>query len=342
MTFLLKCQAYPFRMLFMDVLSFHHLSVLLTESIDALNIKPNGTYVDCTTGGAGHSQAILSCLDSDGTLICFDQDQEALQVAKARLAALKCPAKLILIHRPFGEIKAALTSLNIAHVDGILADLGVSSFQLDEARRGFSYMHNGPLDMRMNQHAAVDAAALLANLSEEALVRIFKQYGEENHAHLIARAIVQQRQTKPLLMTSDLTELIFKAIPNKARKEKQHPAKRVFQALRIAVNQELDQLEQLLQDGLGLLKPGGRFALISFHSLEDRLIKQTFKQWEQPCICPSHLPCVCGLKPLGRLVDGRKGIVASADEIKHNPRARSARLRVFERNEEVFHESAKR
>lgn len=316
-----------------EKIAFSHFSVLLNECLEALDIQPTGAYVDCTTGGAGHSSEILKRLEKGGKLFCFDKDLDALRVAEERLTKLKKEKNLqgefFLIHSDFSHIEEALKERGVPHVQGILADLGVSSYQLDEASRGFAYMKEGPLDMRMDQSQEQTAADLVNGLSEEKLVEIFYLYGEEKYAKSIARGILKKRQQKPFETTQDLVECIFSSIPSKARNEAQHPAKRVFQALRIALNEELSALEKLLDSSSRLLQKGGRLAIISFHSLEDRRVKEAYKSFEKACVCPRHFPlCVCQRKNKGKALD--KGIVASQNELEVNPRSRSARLRTFE------------
>lgn len=312
---------------------FSHLPVLLDECLEALQLKPEGIYVDCTAGGAGHSAEILRRLGKGGRLLAFDKDPDARRVAQHRLSKIKTEASFELVAQDFSALQEVLTERGIVAVDGILADLGVSSYQLDTGERGFAYRLDGPLDMRMNPLQGRPASAWLAEESEERLAQIFRDYGEERYAKSIARQLVRYREQEgqpPLLRTEQLVEQIFKALPAAARREKQHPAKRVFQALRIAVNGELDSLAQLLAQAPFCLKAGGRLAIISFHSLEDRLVKQAYRQWEHPCECPRNLPCVCGKKSLGRAVP-RKGITARPEELGLNPRSRSAVLRVFEK-----------
>lgn len=316
-----------------EKIAFSHFSVLLKECLEALNIQATGTYVDCTTGGAGHSGEILQRLGKGGKLFCFDKDLDALRVAEERLTQLKKEKNLqgefFLVHADFSHIEEALRERGIDTVQGILADLGVSSYQLDEASRGFAYMKEGPLDMRMDQSQSQTAADLVNGLSEEKLVEIFYLYGEEKYAKSIARGILKRRQQKLFETTQDLVDCIFASIPSKARNEAQHPAKRVFQALRIALNEELSALEKLLDASARLLKKGGRLAIISFHSLEDRRVKEAYRSFEKACVCPRHFPlCVCQRKSKGKALD--KGLVASQEELEINPRSRSARLRTFE------------
>lgn len=311
-------------------MEFHHISVLLDECIDALHIRPDGIYLDGTLGGAGHSSQIAQRLTT-GRLISVDRDPVALQVARERLAPWM--DRVTLVHSNFREIDHILEDLHIDKVDGMLFDLGVSSPQLDEAQRGFSYMHDAPLDMRMDTSAALDARQVVNTWSGEELRRILYEYGEERYAPQIARAIVRRREERPLETTGELVEVIRSAMPAQALREKQHPAKRSFQAIRIAVNGELDALAPMLRSAAEGLKPGGRLAVITFHSLEDRIVKQTMRELAAGCICPPEFPvCVCGRKPKLKLVT-RKPIVSGAAELEENPRARSAKLRVAERTE---------
>ena len=309
---------------------FKHVSVLYEESLEMLNIRPDGLYVDCTLGGAGHSSGILGGLDASGQLIAFDKDAEARNAASARLESVNSQANWRIISRDFADIEEALNEIGITAVDGILADLGVSSWQLDQAERGFSYGQDGPLDMRMDQSAPVTAADIVNKESAEEIAAILRNYGEERYAMRIANAIVRRREVQAFARTEDLAEVVRKAMPAKALKEKQHPARRTFQALRISVNHELAALESLLECAPRILKNHGRICIITFHSLEDRLVKEAFRSWENPCTCPRSFPvCICGKKPYGRQV-GRKGIVANDEEISLNARSRSARLRCFE------------
>ncbi|NLL64638.1 MAG: 16S rRNA (cytosine(1402)-N(4))-methyltransferase RsmH [Clostridiaceae bacterium] len=311
--------------------NFSHIPVLFEEVLQGLNIKDDGTYVDCTMGGAGHSVGILKQLGPHGLLLAIDQDDDALVAGGQRLKTCDSPAKYRLLKGNFREIGKLLESQSITKVDGVLADLGVSSHQLDKRERGFSYNQDGPLDMRMDQSSSVTAADLVNFKSTAELMQIFSEYGEERYSRRIAEAIVRRRESAPFERTGDLSEVIRRAMPAKARREDQHPARRVFQALRIAVNGELSSLTALLDQMPDLLNIGGRLAIISFHSLEDRLVKHRFQKWENPCDCPPGLPCVCGLKPLGQRVGPRRGYTASSLEANTNPRARSARLRIFER-----------
>lgn len=313
---------------------FRHISVLYSESLERLAIKPDGVYVDCTLGGGGHSSGILESLDSSGRLIAFDKDADARAAAGQRLAQVNSQAKFDIAAADFSDLEQVLHEMSIAGVDGILADLGVSSWQLDQAERGFSYGQDGPLDMRMDLSAKLTAADIVNNDSAERISWILRTYGEERYARRIAEAIVNRRTDKPFARTGELAELIRQAMPAKALKEKQHPARRTFQALRIAVNHELDALEKLLEAAPRLLNNGGRLCIITFHSLEDRMVKDAFRTWENPCTCPRSFPvCICGKKPLGRQID-RKGVIADLSESESNARARSARLRCFERSRE--------
>ena len=307
---------------------FYHVSVLLQECLDGLDIKPDGIYVDGTLGGAGHSSQIAKRLTT-GRLIGIDRDTVALKAAGERLAPYK--ERVTLVHNNFCEIKQVLTELNIDGVDGILLDLGVSSPQLDDAERGFSYMQDAPLDMRMNGEDALDAYTVVNTWSQEELKRILYTYGEERYAPQIAGAICRRREVTPIKTTLELVDVIRSAMPPAALREKQHPAKRSFQAIRIAVNDELGAVEKVLQDAIPLLNPGGRLAIITFHSLEDRIVKTAMTAASKGCTCPPSFPvCVCGNKPKVKLIS-RKPIVATQEELDINPRSRSAKLRVCEK-----------
>lgn len=309
-------------------MEYTHKSVLLQECLDGLNIKPDGIYVDGTLGRAGHSREIAKRLTS-GRLIGIDRDAAALEAAPARLEGLMDRVKLV--RGNFSQVGEILRKLDIPAVDGMLFDLGVSSPQLDEAARGFSYLQDAPLDMRMDQSAALTAYEVVNEWSQEELKRILWQYGEERYAGPIAAAIVRHRAQAPVRTTLELADLIRSAMPAKACREKQHPAKRSFQAIRIAVNDELGEVERMLDTALDLLNPGGRLAIISFHSLEDRLVKTAYAGWAKGCTCPPDFPvCVCGKTPKVRLV-GKKPIVSTPQELEENPRARSAKLRVAEK-----------
>ena len=307
---------------------FYHVSVLLQECLDGLDIKPDGIYVDGTLGGAGHSSQIAKRLTT-GRLIGIDRDTVALKAAGERLAPYG--DRVTLVHSNFCEIKQVLSDLQIDGVDGILLDLGVSSPQLDDAARGFSYMQDAPLDMRMNAEDALDAYTVVNTWSQEELKRILYTYGEERYAPQIAGAICRRRETAPIKTTLELVDVIRSAMPPAALREKQHPAKRSFQAIRIAVNDELGSVEKVLQDAIPLLNPGGRLAIITFHSLEDRIVKTAMAEAAKGCTCPPSFPvCVCGNKPKVKLIS-RKPIVATQEELDVNPRSRSAKLRVCEK-----------
>lgn len=307
---------------------FAHISVLLQQCLDGLNIKPEGIYVDGTLGGAGHSTQIAKRLTT-GRLIGIDRDPVALKAAARRLEPYQ--DKVTLVHSNFCRIGEVLQSLNITGVDGILLDLGVSSPQLDDGARGFSYMTDAPLDMRMNSQDALTAKAVVNTWSQEALRRILYTYGEERYAPQIAAAICRRREDKPIETTLELVDMIRTAMPPAALREKQHPAKRSFQAIRIAVNDELGAVEQVMKDAIPLLNPGGRLAVITFHSLEDRIVKTAMADAAKGCTCPPNFPvCVCGKKPQVKLIS-RKPIVATQEELKCNPRSRSAKLRVCEK-----------
>ena len=305
-----------------------HKPVLLKECLDGLDIRPDGIYVDGTLGRAGHSLEIVKGLTT-GRLIAIDRDKAALDAAPARLTGHM--DKVTLVRGNFGSLTAILTSLGVDGVDGMLFDLGVSSPQLDDGSRGFSYLQYAPLDMRMDQSAPLTAREVVNGWSQEELRRILWQYGEERYSGPIAAAIVRRREQAPIETTGELAELIRQAMPAKARREKQHPAKRSFQAVRIAVNDELGEVERLLEGALDALNAGGRLAVISFHSLEDRLVKTAYGAWAKGCTCPPDFPvCVCGKKPRAKLV-GKRPITASARELEDNPRARSAKLRIAEK-----------
>lgn len=310
-------------------MEFQHKSVLLQECIDALNIRPDGIYLDGTLGGAGHSSQIARRLTEGGRLIGVDRDRTALAAAKERLAPYA--DRVTLVHSNFAEIDAILDSLGIPAVDGMLFDLGVSSPQLDDASRGFSYMADAPLDMRMDKDDALTAGAVVNTWPQGELRRILYDYGEERYAPQIAAAICRAREKAPIETTLELVDIIRSAMPAQALREKQHPAKRSFQAIRIAVNDELGAVSRMMQAAVGRLNPGGRLAVITFHSLEDRIVKSEMQQAARGCTCPPEFPvCVCGKKPLVKLVT-RKPIVSGPAELEENPRARSAKLRVVEK-----------
>ena len=307
---------------------FYHVSVLLEECLEGLNIKPDGIYVDGTLGGAGHSSQIAKRLTT-GRLIGIDRDPVALKAAGERLEPYK--DNVTLVHSNFCEIAQVLAELNIDGVDGILLDLGVSSPQLDDAQRGFSYMADAPLDMRMNSGDSLNAEIIVNTWSQEELKRILYTYGEERYAPQIAAAICRRREEKPIKTTLELVDIIRSAMPTAALREKQHPAKRSFQAIRIAVNDELGSVEKVMEDAVKLLNSGGRLAVITFHSLEDRIVKTAMAAASKGCTCPPSFPvCVCGKKPLVKLIS-RKPIVATEEELQVNPRSRSAKLRVCEK-----------
>ena len=307
---------------------FHHVSVLLDECIQGLNIRPDGIYVDGTLGGAGHSSHIAAKLTT-GRLIGIDRDEVALAAAAERLAPYG--DRVTLVHSNFCDIASVLARLGIGGVDGILLDLGVSSPQLDDGARGFSYMADAPLDMRMDHSEALTAAAVVNTWPYEDLKRILYEYGEERYAPQIASAICKRREQAPVRTTLELVDIIRSAMPPAALREKQHPAKRSFQAIRIAVNDELGAVSQVMRDAIPCLNPGGRLAVITFHSLEDRIVKNAMAEAAKGCTCPPSFPvCVCGKKPKVRLIT-RKPIVSGEEELARNPRARSAKLRICEK-----------
>ena len=307
---------------------FHHVSVLLDECIEGLNIRPDGIYVDGTLGGAGHSSQIVKRLTT-GRLIGIDRDPVALKAASERLAAYA--DRVTLVHSNFSEIARVLDELGIEKVDGILLDLGVSSPQLDDGSRGFSYMVDAPLDMRMNSGDSLSAHTVVNTWPQEELRRILYEYGEERYAPQIAAAICRRRESAPIETTLELVDVIRSAMPPAALREKQHPAKRSFQAIRIAVNDELGAVARVMEDAVPRLNAGGRMAVITFHSLEDRIVKNAMAAAARGCTCPPNFPvCVCGNRPKVRLVS-RKPIVSGPEELERNPRARSAKLRICEK-----------
>ena len=309
--------------------NFGHYSVLLNETVDMLNIKPDGVYVDCTLGGAGHSNLIASRLSDKGRLIGIDRDDFALGKAKERLA--KYGEKIILLHGNFVDGARMISELGIDRIDGVVADLGVSSFQLDDATRGFSYMQDAPLDMRMSRQDAFSAMDVVNNYDEYKLKKIIELYGEERFAFSIAKKIVKAREQKPIETTFELSDIIKSAIPSKNKQDGPHPAKRTFQAIRIEVNGELDIISDTINNFFPMLNAGGRMAIITFHSLEDRIVKHTFLETTKGCTCPADFPvCVCGKKPTGNVLT-KKPIVPSEAELEENPRSRSAKLRVLEK-----------
>ena len=305
-------------------MEFSHKSVLLKETIDGLNINPDCIYADCTTGGGGHSFELAKRL-KNGRLICFDQDKEAIAAAKERLKNFSP----IFVNRNYSEIKESLSELGITSVNGIMMDLGVSSYQLDNRERGFSYHDDAPLDMRMSGEGE-SARDVVNEYEPRELVRILQNYGEEKFAQSIVKGILKAREQSPIETTSQLAEIIKRNVPAKVRNEK-NPCRKTFQAIRIEVNRELEVLEIGLKDGFELLSSGGRMAVITFHSLEDRIVKNAFKEYCTGCICPPDFPvCVCGRTPKGELVN-KKPIIASEEELKENPRSRSAKLRIIEK-----------
>ena len=311
-------------------MEYVHKSVLLDECMEVLNIRPDGVYVDGTLGRAGHSREIARRL-TVGRLICIDQDMAAIEAAEERLAPWR--DRVTLIHGNFSDLADILRQAGVSGVDGALFDLGVSSPQLDDASRGFSYMQDAPLDMRMDAAAPLTAREVVNTWSQEELRRILYEYGEERYAPAIARAIVRAREEKPVETTLELADIIRGAMPPAALREKQHPAKRTFQAVRIAVNGELDVLPPMLKAAVESLNPGGRLAVITFHSLEDRIVKRTMRDMARGCTCPPEFPvCVCGKKPMLRLVT-RRPVVPGTEELSENPRARSAKLRAAEKCE---------
>lgn len=309
-------------------MEFKHKSVLLNECIESLNIKKDGIYVDGTLGGGGHSYEILRNLNSKGKLIGIDRDKEALNAATKKLSEFN---NFVTVHDNHANILEILKQLEIDGVDGILLDLGVSSYQLDEASRGFSYMNDAPLDMRMNRDDNISAYEVVNEYGEEKLSKIFFDYGEERYSKAIARKICIIRQDRKINTTLELVDIIKSAMPKSALNEKQHPAKRVFQAIRIEVNEELTKLKQAVVDSIKALNNNGRLAIITFHSLEDKIVKHTYEEMQGKCTCPKDFPvCVCNYVSYGKILN-KKPIISSEEEIKENPRARSAKLRVFER-----------
>lgn len=313
----------------MEEIKFSHVSVLLRECIEALNIKPDGIYVDCTAGGGGHSLEIVKRLTAGGRLIAIDRDEDALRAAGERLADYA--DRVTFVHSNYAMLQSVLADLGIPKADGVLADLGVSSYQLDTAERGFSYMQDAPLDMRMDREQPLSARDVVNTYSEEELRRILYDYGEEKFARNIAANIVKQRSERPIETTLELAELVKGSMPKAAREGGHHPAKRTFQAIRIEVNAELSSIPPALDAAVHALNPGGRVAVITFHSLEDRLVKQKFAALSSGCTCPREFPvCVCGKKPVVRVIT-KKPVTAGEDELEVNPRSRSAKLRVAEK-----------
>lgn len=309
-------------------MEFKHVSVLLHESVNGLDIKKDGIYVDGTLGGGGHSYEIASKLSGKGRLIGIDRDTDAIEAAKKRLCEF---SNITYIHSNFSCVKEVLEKENIGSIDGAVIDLGVSSYQLDCAERGFSYMEDAPLDMRMDRESDFSAYDVVNTYSKEKLTRIFYDYGEERFSKRIAEIIEEQRKIRPIETTMELVDIIKKAIPEKFRQKGSHPAKRVFQAVRIEVNSELEPLKDALCDFFDCLSPGGRLCVITFHSLEDRIVKQTFASFAKGCTCPKDFPiCVCNNKPKGKVITN-KPILPSDDELEYNKRSKSAKLRICEK-----------
>lgn len=312
-------------------MEFNHKSVLLEETINSLNIKPDGIYVDGTLGGAGHAAKVIERLSGNGRFIGIDQDEDALRAAKDKLSRYNDKVRIDIVKSNYKDMINVLKSLNIEKVDGILLDIGVSSYQIDTVERGFTYKEDGPLDMRMDKSSSFSAKNVVNEYSEMDLFRIIRDYGEDKFAKNIAKHIVQKRAEKPFETTGELIEAIKAAIPAKIRANGGHPAKKTFQAIRIEVNKELEVLENSIDEMIDALADGGRLSIITFHSLEDRIVKNKFRENENPCICPPNFPvCVCGRKSKG-IVITRKPIVPSDEEIIENKRSKSSKLRVFER-----------
>ena len=309
-------------------MEFKHKSVLLNETIDGLNIKPDGIYVDGTLGGGGHAYEVCRRLGEKGSIIGIDQDAAAIEAASARLKDFG--EKVTIVRSNYCDMKSKLHELGIDKVDGIVLDLGVSSYQLDTAERGFSYREDAPLDMRMDRRQKMTARDIVNDYTEADLYRVIRDYGEDKFAKNIAKHIVQARAVKPVETTAELSEIIRASIPMKFQKKSGHPAKRTFQAIRIELNRELDVLRDSLDDMIDLLNPGGRLCIITFHSLEDRIVKSAFRKNENPCTCPPDFPvCVCGKKSKGSIIT-KKPILPSEEELEYNSRSKSAKLRIFE------------
>ncbi len=310
-------------------MDFNHVSVLLDETIEGLNINPDGIYFDGTLGGGGHSYEILKRLTGKGVLIGVDQDGDAIEAAGERLNEFD--GKFQLVRSNYSEIETILSDLKISKVDGIVLDLGVSSYQIDTLERGFSYKEDAPLDMRMDQRQLLNAADVVNGYTEEQLIAMLRDYGEERYAKSIAKAIIEARQDKPIATTQELSDIVKNSVPKKYQIAKGHPAKKTFQAIRIEVNNELNVLRQTLDKMIEHLNPGGRICVITFHSLEDRIVKLNFRNNENPCTCPPDFPvCVCGKKSKGKVIT-RKPIVPSDEEVENNKRAKSSKLRIFEK-----------
>ena len=309
-------------------MEFKHKSVLLNETIDGLNIKPDGIYVDGTLGGGGHAYEVCRRLGEKGSIVGIDQDAAAIEAASARLKDFG--EKVTIVRSNYCDMKSKLHELGIDKVDGIVLDLGVSSYQLDTAERGFSYREDAPLDMRMDTRQKMTARDIVNDYTEADLYRVIRDYGEDKFAKNIAKHIVQARAVKPVETTAELSEIIRASIPMKFQKKSGHPAKRTFQAIRIELNRELDVLRDSLDDMVDLLNPGGRLCIITFHSLEDRIVKSAFRKNENPCTCPPDFPvCVCGKKSKGSIIT-KKPILPSEEELEYNSRSKSAKLRIFE------------
>lgn len=309
-------------------MEFKHKSVLLNETIDGLNIKPDGIYVDGTLGGGGHAYEVCRRLGEKGSIVGIDQDAAAIEAASARLKDFG--EKVTIVRSNYCDMKSKLHELGIDKVDGIVLDLGVSSYQLDTAERGFSYREDAPLDMRMDTRQKMTARDIVNDYTEADLYRVIRDYGEDKFAKNIAKHIVQARAVKPVETTAELSEIIRASIPMKFQKKSGHPAKRTFQAIRIELNRELDVLRDSLDDMIDLLNPGGRLCIITFHSLEDRIVKSAFRKNENPCTCPPDFPvCVCGKKSKGSIIT-KKPILPREEELEYNSRSKSAKLRIFE------------
>ena len=310
-------------------MDFNHVSVLLDETIEGLNINPDGIYFDGTLGGGGHSYEILKRLTGKGILIGVDQDGDAIDAASERLKEFE--GKFQLVRSNYSEIETILNDLKISKIDGIVLDLGVSSYQIDNLERGFSYKEDAPLDMRMDQRQLLNAADVVNGYTEEQLIAMLRDYGEERYAKSIAKAIIEGRKDRPIATTQELSDIVKNAVPKKYQIAKGHPAKKTFQAIRIEVNNELNILKTTLDKMIEHLNPGGRICVITFHSLEDRIVKLNFRNNENPCTCPPDFPvCVCGNKSKGKVIT-RKPIVPSDEEVENNKRSKSSKLRIFER-----------
>lgn len=310
-------------------MEFNHTSVLLNETIEGLKIKPDGIYVDGTLGGGGHSEKIAERLSENGRLIGIDQDEAAIAAAGERLE--RFGSKVAIVRNNYRNTKNVLKSMNIDRIDGMILDLGVSSYQLDTEERGFSYRYDAPLDMRMDLRQTLTARDIVNNYSETELFHIIRDYGEDKFAKNIAKHIARAREEKQIETTSELNEIIKAAIPAKMRAEGGHPSKRTYQAIRIECNKELEVLKESLDELIGILKPGGRLCIITFHSLEDRIVKTAFKKAENPCTCPPSFPvCICGKESQGKVITG-KPVLPGAEELNVNTRSKSAKLRIFEK-----------